>query len=101
MLKKCIFQDCAVTVITIGEATAAHPASASHEDDACLPPVLQDRKRTPSASHLTGSGRITLTDVPDLPVSNPRKISGSNRPDVVATCAAVASKLAGKNTSKE
>jgi hypothetical protein len=85
-------------VITIGEATA-HPTSASHEDhdDACLPPVLQDRKRTPSASHVTGNGRVTLTgDVQDLPVSNPRKISASNRPDVVATCAAVASKLAGK-----
>ena len=90
-----------MTVITIGETIAGLAKSEDSSSDACLPPVLQDRTRTPSQ---TGGGvgtggvgaRITQTgDHPDFPVSNLRKLT--NRPDVVATCTAVASKLSASS----
>ncbi len=90
-------------MITIGDPGG----STSVPDDPaeiCLPPVLQDRKRTPSATFGAGN-RITLTPdpAPDFPPSIVRKpmIGSSNRPDVVATCAAVATKLASNVNGKK
>ena len=63
--------------------------------------LLQDRKRTPSAT-FGGGNRITLSPEPEFPTSGPRKavVGSSNRPDVVATCAAVASKLSSNVNGK-
>lgn len=63
--------------------------------------LLQDRKRTPSAT-FGGGNRITLSPEPEFPTSGSRKavVGSSNRPDVVATCAAVASKLSSNVNGK-
>ena len=90
---KSLSQDLAVTVITIGDPVGGIGTPTTNDDppEICLPPVLQDRKRVPSATF--GGNRITLSSDPAL---NLRKavVGASNRPDVIATCAAVASKLA-------
>lgn len=91
-------KESAVTVITIGETSGTEPTNLEDSDDTFLPPVLQDRKRAPSAPFVGGgmlSGRASIVDPIDAPVklSNPKKMN-PNRPDVVATCSAVANKLA-------